>query len=121
MAEKCDREYILNAARILLTRCDGAFTKDEEGYDKFDAVTVRQILNPDIFGISELADDEVEYLREKLLRYKQQLGELGVDCGRLERPITNGSIIIRGTTDDGRSGRISAKWMNENLPDKGAR
>ena len=62
------REDVLNAAHIILSQCRGPLVKDKKGYDAFDAFTVREMLSPDIFGITELEDEEVEYIRQKLLR-----------------------------------------------------
>ena len=121
------KEDILNFARLVLTQCDGAFSRDEKGYDLFDAITVREILSPDIFGISELSDYEVEYLREKLLRYKKQIRKIAVQYGipesrieeglkALDEPVAKSSIIIRGQVKRGSPyGRISLKWIRENL------
>lgn len=116
------REDVLNMARLVLTQCDGAVTRDKKGYDSFDAVTVRQFLNPDIFGISELADEEVEYLRRKLLRYRKQIWKIAIESGisealvkeglkKLDTPVAESSIIIRGKVGRGSPyGRISHKW-----------
>lgn len=121
------RDDVLNIARLLLARCDGAISRDEKGYDVFDAVTVRQILSPDIFGIKELMDEEVEYLRLKLLRYKKQLRKVGLQFNippnkidealrKLDEPITKSAVIIRGQeVRGGPYGRISMKWVKENL------
>lgn len=121
------REDVLNFARIVLTQCDGAFARDGKGYDAFDAVTVRQILNPDIFGISELADEEIEYLRLKLLRYKKQIRQIASEHGipkhriemglkKLDEPVCDNWVIARGQEKRGGPyGRISLKWSKEHL------
>lgn len=117
------RDDVLNFARLLLTQCDGAFSRDEKGYDIFDAFTVRQILNPDIFDISELADEEVEYLRQKLLRYKKQIRKVATEFGvpkdkvetgleKLDEPVAECSVLIRGQVKKAR-GRISLKWLRQ--------
>lgn len=119
------REDVLNFARLVLTQCDGAFRRDKKGYDLFDAVTVREILRPDIFGITDLADEEVEYLRQKLLRYKKQIRKIATAHGvpkrrieaglkKLEQPISECSVIIHGQVKKGQPyGRISAKWLSQ--------
>jgi len=124
--KKTNRENILNVARLILALCDGACSKDKHGYDKFDAVTVRRILYPDIFGITELSDAELEYLREKLLRYLNQIRKIGKDygftkeqiediCRKIEAPISDYSVFIRGKVKGKRYGRISEKWLQENV------
>ena len=118
------REDVLNIARIILSQCDHAISKDKKGYDRFDAFTVRDILYPDIFGNSDISDEEVEYLREKLLRYRTQLREIAMDYGyselhieivlhKLEEPICENSILIRGRAEGTDYGRISYKWFKE--------
>jgi len=121
------REDVLNFARLVLTQCDGAFRRDKKGYDAFDAVAVREILRPDIFGVSELVDEEVEYLRRKLLRYKKQIRKIASEFGvpkdkidlglkKLDEPICDNWLIIRGQEKRGGPyGRISVKWSRENL------
>jgi len=116
------REDVLNIAHLVLAHCDGAIHRDERGYDIFDAVTVREILSPDIFGVSELMDEEVEYLRLKLLRYKKQIEKIATEHGvpldninealkKLEEPLAESSVIIHGKPKLGRYGRISLKWL----------
>jgi len=120
------KEDILNFAHLVLSQCCGPFVRDKKGYDRFDAYTVRDILEPDIFGIAELEDEEVEYLRQKLLRYKKQILKIAAEhgisqekieegLGKLDEPIAEGSIIIYGRVKP-RSpyGRISLKWVKEN-------
>jgi hypothetical protein len=121
------REDVLNFARLVLTQCDGAWSRDKKGYDLFDAVTVREILRPDIFGITELSNEEVEYLRLKLLRYKKQIRKLAsefnvpkdkIELGlqKLDEPVAECSVIIHGQVKKGEPyGRISARWVKENL------
>jgi len=117
------REDVLNIARLVLAHCDGAIHRDERGYDIFDAVTVREILNPDIFGVGELMDEEVEYLRLKLLRYKKQIQKIAVEHGvpqekitealkKLDEPLAESSVIIHGKLKgNSQYGRISLKWL----------
>ncbi|GAI50493.1 unnamed protein product, partial [marine sediment metagenome] len=111
---------------LVLGQCRGPFIRDKKGYDKFDAYTVRDILEPDIFGITELEDEEVEYLRQKLLRYKNQAKKLAEEFGiprdkieenikKIDEPIAEGSIIIHGQVKPGCPyGRISLKWVKKN-------
>ena len=114
-------------ANLVLTQCRGPLVKDKIGYDMFDAFTVRDILYPDIFGIDELCDEEIEYLRLKLLRYKEQIQKIGLAHGynneqiekalqKLDDPICEGSIFIRGKADGTPYGRISYKWVKDNIP-----
>jgi len=121
------REDVLNTAKLILRYCDGAIARDKEGYDLFDAVTVRELIFPDIFGETELADEEVEYLRRKLLRYKNQLRKMGRGFGyseatieksilKLDEPICDNWLIAHGQEKMGSPyGRISIKWMKEHL------
>ena len=120
------KEDVLNFAYLILSRCHGPFERDKKGYDKFDAYTVRDILEPDIFGITELEDEEVEYLRQKLLRYKNQAKNLAEEFGiprdkieenikKIDEPISEISVIIYGQVKQGSPyGRISLKWVKEN-------
>lgn len=120
------KEDVLNFAHLVLSQCHGPFIRDKKGYDKFDAYTVRDILEPDIFGITELEDEEVEYLRQKLLRYKNQIRKMALNGGipqekieiglkKLDESITEGSLIIHGQVKSGSPyGRISLKWVKEN-------
>lgn len=117
---------MLNFANLILSQCHGPFICDKKGYDKFDAYTVRDLLEPDIFGIAELMDAEVEYLRQKLLRYKKQILKIAKEHGisqekietglkKLDDPVAEGSIIIYGQVEPGSPyGRISLKWVKEN-------
>jgi len=120
------KEDVLNFANLILTQCCGPFIKDKKGYDKFDAYTVRDILEPDIFGITELEDEEVEYLRQKLLRYKKQIVKIAREHNisqekidenlkKLDDPISESSVIIHGQINSKSPyGRISLKWVREN-------
>jgi len=121
---------VLNIARLVLAYCDGAISRDKRGYDIFDAVTIRQILNPDIFGVGELMDEEIEYLRLKLLRYKKQIQKIAVEhdvpqekiaeaLRKLEEPLAESSVIIRGNLKGGQYGRISLKWLTERFAKSG--
>lgn len=119
------RKDVLNFAHLILTQCDGAFKRDKKGYDLFDAITVRQILKSDIFGIADLSNEEIEYLRRKLLRYKEQIRKIAlqhnfskdqIEMGlkKLEQPVASSAIIIRGCVGKGRPyGRISLKWLRK--------
>lgn len=108
-----DREYVLKALRTLLQYCDGAFERDEMGYDRFDAKTARKFLRPDIDGVEGLADEEIEYLRRKLLRYRKQLGEYGIDVSKLENPVAETWAVAHGQRKGGPYGRISIKKRGE--------
>jgi len=100
------RDEVLACAYFVLQYCDGAWSRDEQGYDVFDAVTVRLLLSPDVFGDLELHDDEIEYLRQKLLRYRTQIRTLALEEGRdpakvertlkeLERPLSEEPNLIK--------------------------
>lgn len=120
------KEDVLNFAYLVLSQCHGPFVRDKKGYDMFDAFTVREILKPDIFGITELEDEEVEYLRQKLLRYENQAKKLAEEFGiprdkieenikKIDEPIAESSIIIHGQVKPGGPyGRISLKWVKKN-------
>lgn len=119
------REDVLNFARLILSQCRGPFVRDKEGYDKFDAFTVREILSPDIFGIRELEDEEVEYLRQKLLRYRNQLRKTAPNFNipkekiedflkKIDKPVSESSFLAYGREKtDTPYGRISLKWVKE--------
>lgn len=122
------KEDVLTFARLILTQCHGPFIRDKKGYDRFDAYTVRDLLSPDIFGISDLELEEVEYLRQKLLRYKKQIIKFAkennipqekIDEGlkKLNEPITDGRCwIIYGQVDSKSPyGRLSYKWIKNKL------
>lgn len=123
---KENRENILSVTKLILAHCDGAVSKDKSGFDKFDAVTVRWILYPDVFGVTELSNAELEYLRQKLLRYLNQLRRIGKyygftkeqiedACHKIETPISDYSVFIRGKVNGKCYGRISEKWLQENV------
>jgi len=79
---------IIEGAKLVLSVCDGAFKRDEEGYDIFDAGHFRGFLRyPDIFGIEGLTPEEIEWMRRKLLRYKKQLRNMGFDTSILDKPV----------------------------------
>jgi len=79
---------IIEAAQLVLSVCDGAITRDKEGYDIFDAGYFRGFLRyPDIFGVEGLTPEEVEWMRRKLLRYKRQLRKMGFDTSVLDQPV----------------------------------
>jgi len=82
-------EKIIEAAKLILSVCNGAFSRDKKGYDRFDAGYSRTILlGPDIFGREGLTPEEVEWLRRKLLRYKRQLQkEFDFDTNVLDKPV----------------------------------
>lgn len=121
------REDVLTVARLILSQCDGAMSRDHKGYDVFDRFTVRDMLMPDIFCTDDISDEEMEYLRQKLLRYKKQLRKIAKDYGytqsqiekalqKLDDPICERSIYIKGKAEGTEYGRISYKWLKENLP-----
>ena len=72
-----DKEYILEVAKALLSVCDGARTLDYQGYNKYDAWKVRQIL------ASDPTKEDIEYLRTILLKYKRQIEAMGYDYSKL--------------------------------------
>lgn len=120
------KDDVLDMARLVLSQCDGAMTKDGKGYDVFDRFTVRDMLMPDIFGNEGLSDEEIEYLRGKLLRYKGQIRKFGLAYGysesqiekalkKLDEPICKNSIYIKGRADGTEYGRISYNWLKDKL------
>jgi len=118
------KRSILAVAYFILEYCDGAWSRDKQGYDIFDAYTVRAILSPDIFGDTELSDEELEFLRQKLLRYRNQVRRLTKKYGsynrkiemllsRLEQPVCSNSFICFVKMKDGREGRLSLKNLKK--------
>jgi len=67
------REQVLNVAKLILTQCDCCMSKDKQGYNKFDCLVVRKLI---ALG-DDIADQEVEYLRQKLLHYLKQFKDIG--------------------------------------------
>lgn len=71
---------IIEASNMVLSVCDGAFARDEEGYDIFDAGHFRGFLRyPDIFGVESITPEEVEWMRRKLLT-QRAVAEDGIRC-----------------------------------------
>lgn len=99
---------IIEASNMVLSVCDGAFARDEEGYDILDAGHFRGFLNhPDIFGVEGLAPEEIEWMRRKLLRYKKQLRKMGLDTSVLDKPVHPVAFFAHGQDWEGRHLRVS--------------
>jgi hypothetical protein len=110
---------IIEASELILSVCDGAFSRDEEGYDIFDAKHFRDFLvYPDIFGVEGLTPEEVEWMRRKLLRYKRQLQEMGFDTSVLDQPVHSVAFYTYAQDWEGNWCRLSphslkkvGKWI----------
>lgn len=76
---KTNKDYILQIGRELLSVCDGARRKDFQGYNKPDAYTARTILS-----FQNPSDNQVEFLRKILLKYKNQILNFGFDYDTLK-------------------------------------
>jgi len=99
---------IIEGAQLVLSVCDGAFSKDERGYDIFDAVHFRDFLShPDIFGVEGITPEEVEWMRRKLLRYKRQLQEMGFDTIVLDKPVHPVAFYAHAQSWEGKWLRLS--------------
>lgn len=75
---KNEQEFILEVAHGLLSVCDGAIELDYEGYNKPDAFSVRDLLSRE-----ELSGEELEILRQTLLKYKRQIVDMEFNYNRL--------------------------------------
>jgi len=103
---------IIEAAEKILSICDGAFTRDEKGYDIFDAGHFRGFLRfPDIFGVEGLTPEEVEWMRRKLLRYKKQLLKVGFDISIIDQPVHPIAFFAHAKDWDGRHLRVSPRSL----------
>ncbi|MBA7602744.1 hypothetical protein ES703_09840 [subsurface metagenome] len=108
MMSETELRKIIEASNMVLNVCDGAFTRDEEGYDIFDAGHFRGFLNhPDIFGVKDLTPEEVEWMRRKLLRYKKQLQKMGLDASILDKPVHPVAFFAHAQDWEGRRLRVS--------------
>jgi len=108
LADENLRKQIVEAAKQVLSVCDGAFARDEKGYDIFDAGHFRGFLiYPDIFGFEGLTPEEVEWMRRKLLRYKDQLRKLGFDPSILDQPVHSVAFFAHVKDWEGKHLRLS--------------
>jgi len=99
---------VIEGALLVLSVCDGAFSRDERGYDVFDAGLMRSFLcYPDIFGVEGLTPEEVEFIRRKLLRYRKQLREMRFDAEAIEKPIHSVCFFAHGKDWEGNWLRVS--------------
>ena len=114
---KEDWNKIMDAWRLLLSVCDGAELRDKKGYDRFDAFTMRLFLYKDLFGREEITPQEVEFIRRKLLRYREQLKKLGYQhFNVLEKPFDEVSFFAIGENWDGKIRRVSPISIQDHLP-----
>lgn len=103
-----EAKKVIEASEIILSMCDGAFAKDDEGYDIFDAGHFRGFLcYPDIFGVEGLTPEEIEWMRRKLLRYKEQLLKAGFDITILDKPVYPIAFFAHAQDWKGRWLRVS--------------
>jgi len=108
---------VVEAAKLLLSVCDGAEARDEVGYDVFDAVHFRDfLLYSELLGVEGLTPEEVEWMRRKLLRYRGQLKEMGFDTAVLERPVHPVAFYAHGQDWDGRWLRVSPHSLKSIVP-----
>lgn len=82
-----EREFVLKVAHGLLSVCDGAIELDYEGYNKPDAFSVRDLLSRE-----ELSGNELEILRQTLLKYRRQITGMGFGYNRLLRMKFGGEV-----------------------------
>jgi len=105
---------IIEGAQLILSVCDGAFSRDEQGYDIFDASHFRGFLRyPDIFGVEGLTPEEIEWMRRKLLRYKRQLREMGFDISVLDKPVHPVAFFAHAQDWEGNWLRLSPHSLNK--------
>jgi len=105
---------IIEGAQLILSVCDGAIFKDEQGYDIFDASHFRGFLRyPDIFGVEGLTPEEIEWMRRKLLRYKRQLREMGFDISVLDKPVHPVAFFAHAQDWEGNWLRLSPHSLNK--------
>jgi len=111
-------EFVVRCAQTLLRFCYWDAKRDVKGFDIVDAGIMRALFwYPDIFGSWALTPEEVEFCRRKLLRYREQLSELGVDVSKLEKPVHPVSFFAWAEDWEGRCLRISPHNVRKHLPD----
>jgi len=109
-----DKDVVLKAFRLLLSHCDGAVSKDGEGFDIFDAGTMRFFSFPEMFGNDEISDEEGEFIRLKLIRYREQLKKYGFEeVDKLYEPVSKTWFFARAEDEDGRRLRVSRRSFEE--------
>ena len=85
------KKYIIQVAKTLLSVCDGAVRLDFQGYNKFDAPVVRDIL---FYEDDEITLEEAEKLRKILLKYKRQIEAMGFDYTLLQEPLIKEEVSV---------------------------
>ena len=110
-------EKIIDAWKRLLGVCDGAISRDEQGFSLFDAFNMRLYYRSDLFGVERITPEEVEFLRRKLLKYRKQLKELGYRYfDVLDRSVHEISFFAVGENWEGQIYRISINSIRNHLP-----
>jgi len=113
-SKKSRLKKIIEGAQLILSVCDGAIFRDEQGYDIFDASHFRNFLRyPEIFGVEGLAPEEVEWIRRKLLRYKRQLQEMGFDTSVLDEPVYPVAFYAHVQDWEGKWLRLSPRSLDK--------
>ena len=108
---------ILEAWKLILSVCDGAISRDEQGFDLFDAGTMRFFCHPDLFGVEGITPEEVEFVRRKLLRYREQLKKLGYKhFDVLGRPFHDVCFFAKAEDWEGNVLRVSPYSIRDHLP-----
>ena len=90
-AEEFNKEMgivtVVEAARILLSVCDGAITKDGQGYNGLDSAFVRDVLGRMEQSGRPLSFKQEAAIYRTLKKYQVQLSGLGVDYDNIPVPV----------------------------------
>lgn len=76
------RQTILSMALELRMRCDGAVKLDGQGYNKYDAKIISEVIDEATRSVRGL-----EHLRKILIKYKGQLKNMGYDVSVLDKSV----------------------------------
>lgn len=71
---------VLQAAKVLLGVCDGAVTKDGQGFNKFDARFVRDIVERG----RELTERQEQFIHKTLRKYQVQLASYQIEYNQIQ-------------------------------------
>lgn len=102
---------IIEAARALLDRCDGAATKDEKGYNGADSGFVHGL-----FERRWLTGGQLGALARLLPKYKAQLAVLGFDVPQLTIPPPGPTTSQTGAAGTPSAGGIHLGRLGDNDP-----
>ena len=108
-----DVATVLNAGYRILKVCDGAQSKDKRGFNKPDAVLIRELY---FKPAEELTMENVEFIRRKLLNYEIQLTKFGIDYPKLrDMRIAERAVFFKRPLSDAEIRKVVLKIRGEGL------